>query len=243
LRVERVDGTSVLIWWNILSSLAWRLKNCNKHSPAPTSVARERLVTTVLNKPEEGFLGEFFVRDKLVRIYQGDITNLVADVIVSSDDTYLKMNGGVSYRIRVVGGEDIYRETRNLIPSSLGSVEVTNAGKLQAKKIFHGVVIDWRNEILPSHTVIQQVVHNCLEKASQYRFKSIAFPLLGTGSGGFPVKVAWEITLRQIIRDLTDENQNLVEVILVLYGRQIVEELNIKAVLEKIKKLGWRVLL
>jgi O-acetyl-ADP-ribose deacetylase (regulator of RNase III) len=87
------------------------------------------------------------------------------------------------------------------------------------------------------------VVHNCLEKASQYRFKSIAFPLLGTGSGGFPVKVAWEITLRQIIRDLTDENQNLVEVILVLYGRQIVEELNIKAVLEKIKKLGWRVLL
>jgi hypothetical protein len=49
-------------------------------------------VTTVSNKLGEGFLGEFLVHDKLVRIYQGDITNLVADVIVSSDDTYLQMN-------------------------------------------------------------------------------------------------------------------------------------------------------
>jgi hypothetical protein len=43
-------------------------------------------VTTVSNKLGEGFLDEFLVHDKLVRIYQGDITNLVADVIVSSDD-------------------------------------------------------------------------------------------------------------------------------------------------------------
>jgi hypothetical protein len=45
---------------------------------------------------------------------------------------YLPTNEcGVSCTIRVVGGEDIYRETRNLIPSSLGNIEVTalRAGK------------------------------------------------------------------------------------------------------------------
>jgi O-acetyl-ADP-ribose deacetylase (regulator of RNase III) len=99
-------------------------------------------VSTVSNEAGEGFLGEFLVHDKLVRIYQGDITNLVTDVIVSSDDTYLKMSGTLSWRIREVGGDEIYREARNLVPLSLGNIAVTTAGKLQAKKIFHGVVID-----------------------------------------------------------------------------------------------------
>jgi tetratricopeptide (TPR) repeat protein len=34
LWVKRADSTSVLIWWNILSSLAWRLRDCNKRSLA-----------------------------------------------------------------------------------------------------------------------------------------------------------------------------------------------------------------
>ncbi|HAA27909.1 MAG TPA: hypothetical protein DCE56_09920 [Cyanobacteria bacterium UBA8553] len=207
------------------------------------TVARSRLVTTASNQSREGFLGEFLVHDKVVRIYQGDITNLVTDVIVSSDDTYLQMNGGVSWKIRQVGGNEIYKETRNLIPLFLGDVAVTTAGKLKAKKVFHGAVIDWHDEILPFQNLIRQVVHTCLEKANQYGFQSIAFPLLGTGTGRFSTPVAWEITLRQIIKDLSVDTHNMVEVIVVLYGRKLPEELNVKGFLEKVEKLGWRSLL
>jgi WD40 repeat protein/O-acetyl-ADP-ribose deacetylase (regulator of RNase III)/tetratricopeptide (TPR) repeat protein len=199
--------------------------------------------TTDPQEPREGFLGEFLVDDKLVSIYQGDITNLVTDVIVSYDDSYLTMGGSVSYSIREVGGDEIYREASNLIPLSLGEVAVTTAGQLQAKKVFHAVVINFSERKGPSEDVIQQVVHACMKKASRYNFRSIAFPLLGTGTGGFPAKLAWEIILRQIIRDLSDGQQNVVEVILVIYGRQIAKELNIKGILEKIEKIGWRVLL
>ena len=238
--IESLTGAAVGGWWNIISSLASRLTECNIPSSAPMTAARSRLVTTV---SKEGFLGEFSVHDKLVRIYHGDITNLITDVIVSSDDTELKMNGGVSWKIRQVGGQEIYRETRALVPLSLGDVAVTTAGKLQVKKIFHGVVIDWPSEILPFHDLIRQVVHTCLEKANQYGFQSIAFPLLGTGTGRFSTQVAWEITLRQIIKDLSAETQNVVEVIVVLYGRRLPDELNVKGFLEKIEKLGWRSLL
>ena len=55
--------------------------------------------------------------------------------------------------------------------------------------------------------------------------------------------VTWKITLRQVIRDLADENQNIVEVVLVLHRSRIAEELNIQGVLEKIKNFGWRGLL
>ncbi len=211
--------------------------------PAPTTVARRRLVTTASNESGEGFLGEFLVHDKLVRIYQGDITNLAVDVIVSSDDTYLNLSGGVSWRIRHVGGNEIYRETRNFIPCYLGDIAITTAGKLQAKRIFHGVVIDWLNDILPLKNVIQQVVHICLEIANKNRFESIAFPLLATGAGRLPVKVAWDTTLRQIIRDLSNENQKVVEVIIVVYGRKIVEDLKVKNYLERIEKYGWKEIL
>ena len=57
-------------------------------------------------------------------------------------------------RIQEVGGDEIYREARNLVLLSLGNVAITTAGKLQAKKIFHGVVIDWHSELLPFHEVI-----------------------------------------------------------------------------------------
>jgi WD40 repeat protein len=215
----------------------------SKVAPASTTVTRHQLLTTVPDESEEGFLGEFLVRDKLVKIYQGDITNLVTDVIVSSDDNYLTMSGGVSARIRHIGGKNIYRETRNLIPLSLGEVAVTTAGKLGTKKLFHAVVIDYKESEKLSDKVIQRVVHSCMKKASLYDFRSIAFPLLGTGAAGFPAKVVWEIMFRQIIRDLSAENQNISEVIVAIYQRRIVEELKIKNFLEAIEEFGWTSLL
>jgi O-acetyl-ADP-ribose deacetylase (regulator of RNase III) len=197
-------------------------------------------ILTPSTKSEEGFLGEFFVHDKLVKIYQGDITNLVTDVIVS-DDTDLKMPGGVSWRIHEIGGDDIYQETRNLIPWRLGDVAITKAGKLQAKTIFHGVVLDWHNEILPKEDIIQRVIHNCLEKADEGRFKRIAFPLLGTGSGGFSPKLCWEITLRTIVRELSTQTHTVSEVIIVLFEPKIVEEVKVKSCLEKIEKVGLEI--
>jgi O-acetyl-ADP-ribose deacetylase (regulator of RNase III) len=231
------------IWYNIISSIGARLSDCSTQSPAPTAVARQRLVSTVSNEAGEGFLGEFLVHDKVVRIYQGDITNLVTDVIVSSDDTYLKMKGALHRRIQEVGGDEIYREAKNLVPLSLGNIAVTTAGKLQAEKIFHGVVIGWRSELLPSQEVIRQVVHTCMERANQYGFQTIAFPLLATGSAGFPIELAWETIVKQIIKYLSKENQNVFEVIIALYGKQIVEKLKINSFLESLEKVGWQTFL
>ncbi|MDJ0798956.1 MAG: hypothetical protein QNJ51_19405 [Calothrix sp. MO_167.B12] len=75
-----------------------------------------------INQYEFGglFIGELAVNGRLIRIYQGDITNLVTDIIVSSDDNYLTMGGGVSYSLRSVGGSDIYSEAQKLVPLSLG---------------------------------------------------------------------------------------------------------------------------
>ena len=60
----------------------------------------------------------------------GDIVTSDAQVIVSSDDCYLSMGGGVSRSIRRAGGDDIVLDAAKKIPAALGSVVVTTAGKL-----------------------------------------------------------------------------------------------------------------
>ena len=43
-----------------------------------------------------------------------------------------------------------------------------------------------------------------------------------------------------IITDLSNKNQNILEVIVVMYGRKIPDKLNVKVFLEKVEKLGLR---
>ncbi len=189
-----------------------------------------------INQYEFGglFVGELAIHGKLIRIYQGDITNLVTDVIVSSDDNYLTMGGGVSYKIRSVGGNDIYKEAQKLVPLSLGEVAVTTAGKLSARKVFHGVVIDFDNMRGPSREVIQQVIHTCIEKANEANYRSIAFPLLGTGTGGFSAVQALQIIISQAIKDLSDQTQSVAEVIVAIYGR-VAQVIDVEAVIREVK--------
>jgi O-acetyl-ADP-ribose deacetylase (regulator of RNase III) len=49
--------------------------------------------------------------------------------------------------------------------------------------------------------------------------------VLATGAAGFPTELAGETIVQQIIKDLSKVDQNVLEVIIVLYGRQIVEKL------------------
>jgi WD40 repeat protein len=201
-----------------------------------TEKTPQRLVTQISDSPQAKFLGEFTVNHTFVRVYHGDMTNLVTDVMVSSDDTNLKMNGALSWRISQVGGNEIYHEAQKLSPCPLGTIAITTAGKLQAKKIFHAAVIDWHNEILPSSTILRQVVHTCLNQANQYGFKSIAFPLLGTGTGGCSKQVAWEVILLQTIQDLSTKNQSISEVVVAVYELEEADMLNIKQFLKKCSK-------
>jgi len=71
----------------------------------------------------------------------GDITGSKADVLVSSDDSYLTMGGGVSAAIRRAAGQGILLEVAKKIPAKLGDVVVTGAGSLPAKHVFHAITI------------------------------------------------------------------------------------------------------
>jgi O-acetyl-ADP-ribose deacetylase (regulator of RNase III) len=73
-----------------------------------------------------------FEKGKLNVVF-GDITASSAQVIVSSDDYYITMGGGVSGAILRAGGQEVMIDAAKKVPVKLGDVVVTTAGRLHAQ--------------------------------------------------------------------------------------------------------------
>lgn len=135
---------------------------------------------------------------ELTVIY-ADITTISADVIVSSDDNFLTMGGGVSYSIRKKGGRTIEEEVKKHIPANLGDVVVTSAGDLDAKYVLHGITIDLEKWEFASNKDLSSIVLKAIKLADSLGQKSISFPALGTGAAGFPFQLAAQTMTLAII--------------------------------------------
>ena len=150
---------------------------------------------------------DYKIYNTTFRIAYGDITQMVADVLVSSDDGYLSMGGGVSAALLRAGGELIRVESRKHIPLKIGGVAVTSAGELHAKYIFHAVTIDYTSLKSASKEDIQSATLRCMQLADTLGAKSIVFPALGTGVAGFPFQLAAEIMTRTIAEYVASETE------------------------------------
>lgn len=113
----------------------------------------------------------------------GDITKSSAQAIVSSDDHYLTMGGGVSGSILRAGGNSIALDASKKVPAALGDVVVTTAGSLAAQYVFHAITI--AEEESDPKTVVRRAIVRCLQLVDAMNLQSIAFPAIGAGAAGF----------------------------------------------------------
>ncbi|XP_061167642.1 protein mono-ADP-ribosyltransferase PARP15-like [Saccostrea echinata] len=70
-----------------------------------------------------------------------------------------------------------------------GDVRETSAYRLNCKRLFHGALFPWSDEKDTSIKVLQNFVKNCIAKADEMKFKTIAFPAIGTGQLKIPADV------------------------------------------------------
>lgn len=167
------------------------------------------------------------------QVIYADITSMQSGVIVSSDDNYISMVGGVSYAILQKAGETLREEVRKHLPIKMGEVAVTTAGNLKAKYIFHGITIDYDNYFFANEDVISKIVEKCLELAEYLGVKSISFPALGTGVAGFPFQVAAKIMTEKVSKHLSKSGVKLETVRLCLFAREGVKSSDIDLFYEK----------
>jgi O-acetyl-ADP-ribose deacetylase (regulator of RNase III) len=132
-----------------------------------------------------------------IELRQGDITNQPdIDAIVNAANTELWLGSGVAGAIATRGGPAVEREAVAQGPIRLGEAVRTTAGNLPNKFVVHAAAMGYRDEdhavpkragSLSSESIILNATINSLSIADESGCRSIAFPALATGVGGFPV--------------------------------------------------------
>ena len=127
------------------------------------------------------------------QIVKGDLLEQKVDVIVNAWNRnfipwWLLLPQGVSGAIKKKAGVAPFCELRKHGTLALGQAVLTSAGRLPFKGIIHvaGINHVW----LPSEKSVRLSTINALAIAKSAGFHSIAFPLIGAGTGGMePSKV------------------------------------------------------
>lgn len=143
-----------------------------------------------------------FPDGRSIRILVGDIVAQEVDAIVSSDGGFLQMTEGVARSIKDAAGEQIQAEAKRFAPVRPGRAIVTSGGALKARFVFHGITMGFSGDrlFLPSPDIISEILASCFYHADTLDVASIAFPLLGTGAGGFPQGVCLDKLFRFLTR-------------------------------------------
>jgi serine/threonine protein kinase len=145
-----------------------------------------------------------FPDGRTLSILRGSLIDQEVDALVSSDDEELSMSGGVSAALLRAAGPGMRAEALRYVPVRLGRAVVTSAGgALKARFLFHGVTLDYsRQQLCPSRDLISEILASCFYHAESLHVQTIAFPMLGTGTGGFSRAVCLDTMFRFLARTL-----------------------------------------
>jgi O-acetyl-ADP-ribose deacetylase (regulator of RNase III) len=155
-----------------------------------------------------------------VELLEGDITGVETDAIVNAANNALWMGGGVAGAIKRVGGKEIEDEAVERGPIPVGEALVTGAGALKTRYVIHAAVMG--TDLETDAGKIRSATKKSLLRAEELGLRSIAFPALGTGVGGFPHREAAEIML-EVVNDHLNGESGLDKVFFVLYGEEAFE--------------------
>lgn len=144
------------------------------------------------------------VKDAIIETMTGDISEISADAIVNAANSGLWMGSGVAGAIRRRGGKEIEEEALRQGPIDVGAAVETTAGRLNAKWVIHAAAMG--PDLATDSSKIRDATRSALRKATSLGAKSIAFPLLGTGVGGFPIGQAADIMISEIIVHIQTHN-------------------------------------
>ena len=152
-----------------------------------------------------------------VRVVEGDLLDQPVDTIVNAWNRnilpwWLLLPQGVSGAIKKRAGYGPFLVLGRMGPIPLGGAVVTSGGRLPYSKIIHvaGINLLWR----ASRASIQDSVRNAVRLGEQLGVRTVAFPIIGAGSGGFNAEKA-----EQVMMESFSAIDSEIEAVLVRYRR------------------------
>lgn len=155
------------------------------------------------------------------QIIRNDITKVASNAIVNTANPKPVIGGGTDSAIYKAAGEkQLLAERKKIGDIAPGNAVSTPAFALNAKYIIHTVGPAWIDGSHGEREVLHSCYANSLTLAGELSCESIAFPLIATGTYGFPKAEALDIALKEIGKFLLTHEMN---VILVVFDKKALE--------------------
>ena len=118
-----------------------------------------------------------------MKLVQGSILEIDAQVIVNAANSHGFMGGGVAGVIKRAAGVGVEEEARKQAPIPVGKAVLTSGGKTKFAGIIHAPTMREAGMRIPADNVAQ-ATRAALDLADEKGFESVALPGMGTGVGG-----------------------------------------------------------
>ncbi|RPH52421.1 MAG: hypothetical protein EHM85_02875 [Desulfobacteraceae bacterium] len=140
---------------------------------------------------------EFLLKNYTVILATGDISEVEADAIVNASNTRLVLGAGVSGAISAKAGASLQTEMSAIAARKTpkaGDAVITSSHSLaKCRYIIHAATVEGSPE------TVSMAVQNCLAICMEKRIACIAFPALGTGTGGLGIEVCAKVMIETLM--------------------------------------------
>lgn len=153
-------------------------------------------------------------------IVRNDIVNMKVDAIVNTANPRPIIGAGTDKAVHDKAGARLLLARKEIGNIAVGEAAITPAFDLDANYVIHTAGPIWRDGKSSEEELLASCFRNSLSIAKKNSCESIAFPLISTGSYGFPKPLALQIAVREISSFLME---NEMQVYLVVFEKQSFE--------------------
>ena len=153
-------------------------------------------------------------------IVRNDIVNMKVDAIVNTANPKPIIGAGTDKGVHDKAGARLLLARKEIGNITVGEAAITPAFDLDANYVIHTAGPIWRDGKSSEEALLASCFKNSLRLAKEKECESIAFPLISTGSYGFPKPLALQIAVREISSFLME---NEMQVYLVVFEKQSFE--------------------
>ena len=150
------------------------------------------------------------------QILKTDILSLRCDAIINPTDESFSGSGGLDLQIHRAAGPALRQACDRLGTLGIGEAVLTPSFLDSCRAIIH-TVSPWWTERETDLQSLRACYRNSLQLATDYQFERVAFPLIGSGTRGFPKETVLSVAAEEISDYLNRHDD--VEILLVIRDR------------------------
>ena len=139
-----------------------------------------------------------------LQIIRQDITKMRVDAIVNTTNKEMVGYSGVDLAVHVGAGPLLDAECVKLAPLGLGTAKITRGYNLDAKYIIHTSGPVWNGGLVGESIILKSCYIESLKLAVANGCSSVAFPLISSGTYGYPKDQVLKFAIQVITEFLFD---------------------------------------